>query len=165
MNESIQKLSSILQQEFKIYNDLYYLLDEEYNFLLNSDGDEIRKTLEAKEAFLKKIESLEADREILCNEIAEDLGIQKPARLSDIAQKVDLETAKVLLTWKGTFDELLQNLKDKNEANNILAGSALESVGSTIKAVKDSLQTTNIYEKKGSVKKNEQVDHLLSKKA
>lgn len=165
MNPKIQELTSLLQQQFKVYNDLYYLLDEEYSYLTDGKTDEINKVVSAKLKFLDRLDELEFIRVKLSEEVATSLGLNKEAGLREIALQCEEATQKTLLTWKGTFDALLQNLKEKNHANNLLARSALNTVESTLDIVKDSLNTTDTYQKKGAVKNGEQVEHLFSKKA
>tara|TARA_B100001248_G_C27399520_1_gene468907 strand:- start:4853 stop:5350 length:498 start_codon:yes stop_codon:yes gene_type:complete len=164
MKKNLQSLLSLLQQQYKLYNDLYYVLDEEYEHLSNSDTDAIRKVVDTKYKFIDKIDELEFKRVKLCEEIAKELNLNEEARLSVIAQYTDEDTAKTLLTWKGTFEALLTNIKEKNDINNMMASAALESVESTIDAMKDALQTTDVYQNKGSKKSGDQVEHLLSKK-
>jgi len=164
MSENLKLLLSLLQQQYKIYNDLYYVLDEEYEHLTNGDSDAIRKVVDTKFKYIDKIDELEYRRVKLCEEIAAELNINDEARLAIIATKVDAETAKTLLTWKGTFEALLASLKEKNDINNMMASSALQNVESTIAVVKESLQTRDVYQNKGSVKNGEQVEHLISKK-
>jgi flagellar biosynthesis/type III secretory pathway chaperone len=166
MTEKIQLLLSILQQEFKIYNDLFFLMDEEYSHLVNSDAAELQKITHSKEAYLRAIVVLESNREQVCEELAKHYKIEeRPVRLMQLADKVDVVNAKTLKTWKHTFDDLLTRLQEKNEVNQMMAQNALSTVENTIGAVKESLQTTNMYHKKGQVKKGDQVEHLFSKKA
>ncbi len=166
MTEKIQLLLSILQQEFKIYNDLFFLMDEEYSYLVDGNVTELKKVTHAKEAYLRAVIVLESNREQVCIELATAYNISElPLRLMQLAEKLDESTAKTLKTWKHTFDDLLGRLQEKNEVNQMMANNALETVENTIGAVKESLQTTNVYQKKGQVKKGEQVEHLFSKKA
>ncbi|MCB0349383.1 MAG: flagellar protein FlgN [Bdellovibrionales bacterium] len=166
MNDKVQLLLSILQQEFKIYNDLFFLMDEEYTFLVDGNVLELQKATQAKEAYLRAIVVLEENREQVCGELAKAHNLtERPVRLMQLAEKLDEASAKTLKTWKHTFDDLLKRLQDKNEVNQLMANNALVTVENTIGAVKESLQTTNMYQKKGQVKKGEQVEHLFSKKA
>jgi flagellar biosynthesis/type III secretory pathway chaperone len=166
MIEKVQLLLSILQQEFKIYNDLFFLMDEEYSYLVAGNVTELQKVTHSKEAYLRAIVILESNREQVCNELAIAYNIsERPLRLMQLAEKLDEATAKTLKTWKHTFDDLLSRLQEKNDVNQMMANNALETVENTIGAVKDSLQTSNVYQKKGQVKKGEQVEHLFSKKA
>ncbi len=166
MSEKTQLLLSILQQEFKVYNDLFFLMDEEYTYLVDGNVEDLQKTTQAKEAYLRAIVVLEENREQVCMDLAKVYNLtETPVRLMQLAEKLDASSAKTLQTWKHTFDDLLKRLQEKNEINQMMANNALETVENTIGAVKESLQTTNMYQKKGQVKKGDQVEHLFSKKA
>ncbi len=127
MQDNISNLEDVLVKEFRAFQNLKNLIDEERNALYEGSVDQIMNIVEQKEAILDELEHLEEKRREILPELVEILGIpNKEPALSDLLRRLDTENAGRLNRLREGILALATNIRDLTHGNRALAISALQ---------------------------------------
>lgn len=156
----LNSLVVTLEDMVKAYRLLLDLVRQEKDILVSSDLAQLNQSNQAKEMAIDKIRELEEVRIIQAQKLAEHLNcdIERP-RLLDIAMALGGSDGDRLRSLHSVLDLLLKRVREMNQANELLAESALKNLGGAIDSIKDTLHgKKTVYERKGSMK---QQSHAL----
>lgn len=166
-------LTSSLDELVLMYKSLLEVMDAEKNLLIDADTEGLIANNTKKEILLKKISGVEGLRIGFVGSISRELGMSNPTpRLLEIAEAYKMQAKgrspeeATLKRYYENISELLDQVRDKNQANENLALSALKTVGGVLENIKETLSGKKTYQKKGQYKMGpEKSGNFVSKEA
>lgn len=164
--EHLTALTSVLEEQIKVYRHLLEVVRKEKEILVSANLDDLNENNKLKEALLLKIRALENDRIKTATDIcvAMNLPSERP-RLLEIAKYIPDVQADKLRSLHSVLELLLKRVQDFNRNNEQLVQSALNNITGAMKAIKGTLQEKPTYQKKGEVEGHASSGQLVSREA
>lgn len=164
--EIVGQLSSVLDDQIKVYRHLLDVVRKEKEILVSARLDELNENNRSKEAMLIKIRTLEIERSRYATELHQLLGLPgDDPRLLEIARHMDDTSAEKLRSVHNVLELLLRRVQDYNRQNESLVQSALSNITGAMNEIKGTLQEKPIYQKKGEVEGHASSGQLVSREA
>lgn len=162
-----QELVETVEREIFLYKDLQSLLKQEYASLVDSDLDKVKSNNQLKEALLKAIDKKEKERLGWVRRLSIYFSMsQKEPSMEELSKVLPAPYDLQIKEMREYFKSIIEEVKEQNISNDILANNALQTVESSIEIMKSVLQGGQTYKSKGKIdNKKEQQKHIISKKA
>lgn len=163
--ELYQELQGVLDRLVKVYRLLLDCVRREKELLIEVNINELEENNRAKEASLKKLRKLEAERIRIVRLIAQQKNLKhEPLRLLDLAESYAGSVESEELRQKhAVLDLLVKRVIENNRQNEELAQSALKNVTGALNTIRDNVQEKPVYERKGGMKNQGQSGHLVKR--
>jgi len=164
---SFEKLVNNLDAMIRQYRFLLDNVRKEKEILIKSDIEKLNASNAQKEQILTEIKCLESARIVCAKELALEVGAaSSDPRLLEIAQKIGGAQGDTLRAIHSTLELLTKRVVEINKDNAQYAESALGTVNSAMKNIKESLMGQKTYQKKGNYQQGfDKSGHLVSKEA
>jgi flagellar biosynthesis/type III secretory pathway chaperone len=151
--ENIQRhlttLEDTLVSEFRAYQSLAALTQNERQALLASDVTALQDLLTQQEALLGNLERLESARQAALENWARAANVEAHT-LSDVLANLDATTGERLKRLRDGILALTDQLRELQRGNRALANSALEGVEAVHNFLLSLSQTPTGYQRPGS---------------
>lgn len=165
-NEHLTALTTVLEEQIKVYRHLLEVVRKEKEILVSANLDDLNENNKLKEAMLLKIRSMENDRIKSATALCEALGLPSDRpRLLEMAKYIPDAHADKLRSLHSVLELLLKRVQDFNRNNEQLVQSALNNITGAMKAIKGTLQEKPTYQKKGEVEGHASNGQLVSREA
>jgi flagellar biosynthesis/type III secretory pathway chaperone len=126
-----------LSSEASVLNELNVLLDQEHEFIINDNIDELEKTAAQRDSHISRLLRIDADRLALCRasgNTADKHGMEKLLLWCDPQHKL-------LDRWEKSAEQL-QHCRSLNDRNGALVNTRLKRVEGVLDALSNG-QTRN----------------------
>ncbi len=154
IQEAYNHLVEILEQEVTLYRTMLEVVRRENDILIASKLEELVENNKSKEMLVAKIRSLDRIREKRARDLAAHVNYKNdPIRLLEIASQLDFQKGDKLRAIHTTLDLLVRRIREHNEKNEGLVGSALKNIQGALENLKSSLEGKEIYKPEGGVQK------------
>ena len=157
MSSFKDELKKILNGELQIYKELSQITYEKTQPIIDNDTEFLDKTTMREEELILGITQWEKKREELLN----SWGLDKNTSMSQIISNITVEDKKDLEEIKEELSKILEEIKERNELNNVLIRDSLEYLdfninllanvkdpGTYIKGSKSSNVNQSIFDRK-----------------
>jgi flagellar biosynthesis/type III secretory pathway chaperone len=157
MSSFKDELKKILNGELQIYKELSQITYEKTQPIIDNDTEFLDKTTMREEELILGITQWEKKREDLLN----SWGLGKNTSMSQIISNITVEDKKELEDIKEELSKILEEIKERNELNNVLIRDSLEYLdfninllanvkdpGTYIKGSKSSNVNQSIFDRK-----------------
>lgn len=157
MSSFKDELKKILNGELQIYKELSQITYEKTQPIIDNDTEFLDKTTMREEELILGITQWEKKREELLN----SWGLDKNTSMSQIISNITVEDKKELEDIKEELSKILEEIKERNELNNVLIRDSLEYLdfninllanvkdpGTYIKGSKSSNVNQSIFDRK-----------------
>lgn len=143
-----------LEQEVTLYRTMLDIVRREHDILVEAKLEDLVENNKTKEMLVAKIRAADRVRE----KRARDLGIilnckSEPLRLLDLASQLEFKKGDKLRSIHTTLDLLVKRIKEHNEKNEELVGSALKNIQGALESLKHSLEGKETYKQEGQIQK------------
>lgn len=122
MSSFKDELKEILNEELQIYKELSQITYEKTQTIIDNDTEFLDKTTRREEELILGITQWEKKREELLN----SWGLDKNTPISQIISNITVEDKKDLEEIKEELSKILEEIKERNELNNVLIRDSLE---------------------------------------
>ena len=116
MSSFKDELKEILNEELQIYKELSQITYEKTQTIIDNDTEFLDKTTRREEELILGITQWEKKREELLN----SWGLDKNTPISQIISNITVEDKKDLEEIKEELSKILEEIKERNELNNVL---------------------------------------------
>lgn len=124
----LAELESVLVQEFRLYQRLLALAQEERRALTAADLAALTAALQATETIYAQLTQLEAQRSRVLERWVQDRQAPPPTSLGEILPRLEAAAAQRLNRLRDGILVLAHQLRDLGQGNRALAQAALERV-------------------------------------
>lgn len=160
----IKKLKTILKDELNIYNIIKELSDKKKDIIISRKVSELDKITQIEQELILKLGQLEKLREKTINEILKELKINSDITISSILENINSKEKKELESIKNNLLSTLNEIKKKNELNNMLIRDSLEYINFNLNLITNTSNDVT-YSKDINSDKNKQSVNLFDIKA
>lgn len=150
--ENIKTLESSLEDLVKVYRLLLNIVRKEKDILISANLDELAVNNRTKEAALMKAKEIEDFRRLAATELAQSEGLDPDStRLLDFARHFDGPIGERFRKMHAVLDLLMKRVREHNQYNEVLVGSALNNITGAMDNLRDNLGSGKTYKKSGAV--------------
>lgn len=148
---NLKVLEQSLEDLVKVYRLLLNIVRKEKEILISANLDELAINNRTKEASLMKAKEVEDMRRLSASELALSEGLDPEAtRLLDFARHFDGPVGERLRKMHSVLDLLMKRVREHNQYNEVLVGSALNNITGAMDNLRDNLGPGKTYKKSGS---------------
>ena len=162
----LEKLISLLNEEFSFYRMLLTFLQKERKAIVHSQLEELTECTKEKENLILKIRVLEEQRVNYLSNLGDVLGtpVQELA-LTDLAQIVEVPYATQLADCATSLNALIQSIQEVNQSNRALVSHSLDLIRGSLTLLNDLISHNAVYYQTGRVQAGEKSGIVFSKSA
>jgi|GEM_PF-2188243 len=132
---TIEALETVLASEASEYRRLVTLTANEQTALKHGDMITLNETIRQKQALLPQLNRWAKRREQLTASLAAALHLSPDATLTDLLTAIGDTVSDTLVTLRGEFIELMEQLITLNHANKLILQAELTRVDSTYRYI------------------------------
>ena len=160
MTNIATKLSDMLEIEAKAYSELYSLLQEERDALVQWSVGELRDIVERKEDLLDSIHELEVSRDEYVKKVRnalkssglDVLETKEKLNLTDIISMIRRQDTEELLQLQSQLIQLIEDVTNTNQRNQVLLKRSYEMVNANLDIFTQSEKLAKAYTARGEYK-------------
>ncbi len=150
--EHLKVLESSLEDLVKVYRLLLNIVRKEKDILISANLDELAVNNRTKEVALMKAKEVEDFRRLAAIEVAQSEGLDiESTRLLDFARHFDGPVGERLRKMHAVLELLMKRVREHNQYNEVLVGSALNNLTGAMDNLRDNLGAGKTYKKTGAV--------------
>ena len=165
-NYLLEKLISLLNEEYSLYQALLMVLQKERKALVNSHLARVTDCTKEKENLILKIRVLEEQRINYMDNLAEVLKSPVQAcPLAALAALVDEPYATQLMDCHTSLSALIQSIQEVNQSNKALVSHSLDLIRGSLTLLNDLIFHNAIYYQTGKMQTTEKSGLVFSKSA
>ena len=131
----ISPLISLLKQEYKFYEDLKQLLEEERNCIVAMQNEELTNINFRKESLLLNILEVKKEREDITLKISEFLNVNDDTITLTFLSQTFPEYSKIFNEFKDKFKKIAEKIKSLNDINKHILNSSLNFIKSSLNII------------------------------
>ena len=155
VNVYLSNFLTIIDEEYKLYEQMLSLLQKEQKALANTDIDMFSSIEKEKDTLILEARILEEGRKRTLSDLQDALGIKKgDLTLLEICHylknQADVERIKKL---QDKFAHLMTKIDDKNRANACLIEHAISYARGLYTFLLDTMKPQGIYSKNGEIQR------------
>lgn len=128
MENLINQLREILNKELDTYKDMLDLTTKKKDIILSGHIKELDKVTQLEQTLILNIGKLEDIREEIVIRIKKDIGLKNDLSMTELAKHLDDKDYQDIEKIKNELLEVLNEIKDKNNLNNLLIKDSLEYI-------------------------------------
>lgn len=148
---NLKVLEQSLEDLVKVYRLLLNIVRKEKEILISANLDELAINNRTKEASLMKAKEVEEMRRLSATELAISEGLDpESTRLLDFARHFDGPVGERLRKMHSVLDLLMKRVREHNQYNEVLVGSALNNITGAMDNLRDNLGPGKTYKKSGT---------------
>jgi hypothetical protein len=152
--QHLKTLETSLEDLVKVYRLILNIVRKEKEILIAANLDELAVNNRTKEAALMKVKEIEDVRRVSALELAHSEGLDPDStRLLDFARHFDGAIGDRLRKMHSVLDLLMKRVREHNQYNEVLVGSALNNLTGAMDNLRDNLGSGKTYKKSGAVAK------------
>ena len=160
MSDFLNNIEHILNEEKRIFSEIYKLESDKSEAIIDRDGSLLQKISVTQEEHLAEIQKLEEKRKeiIKIHSSTNSIENSEIATLSDIISNEKQANDKLIRTGD-RLKNILLKIKSLQEINSQLINDNMEFYNTLLKELKDSVTLKTGYSQKGI--ENEEVSNSL----
>lgn len=144
-----------LEQEVTLYRTMLDIVRREHDILVEAKLEDLIENNKTKEMLVSKIRAADRVREKRARDLGTILNCKsEPLRLLDLASQLEFKKGDKLRSIHTTLDLLVKRIKEHNEKNEELVGSALKNIQGALENLKQSLEGKETYKQEGQIQKS-----------
>jgi len=161
-----EELRDVLQDELKLYEEMYNLTVKKTDVIINGKISDLDNITHLENSIILKLGQLETRREKVVINIQEQLGVKKDSTISDILNYIDDkdEIKQELDSITKKLLDVLNSIKERNDLNGLLIKDTLEYIELNINLL-TSATDKGIYNNKIQKEQSSQNISLFDTKA
>jgi flagellar FlgN protein len=166
MIKSVIEIESILKQENKIYQKIYFLEEEKSNAIINRNGKELEMISLKQDELIKEVETLEIQREIEINNYRIDNKIDDLNRdltLKDIILSMDEDSSHHLLILGIDLKDIVLQISSLQKNNSSLLNDNIEFYNILLSGLKNTRSGGGEYNSRGRENEKSPISLLLNR--
>lgn len=163
MESLINELKSVLKKELNIYNMLFDLTNNKKDIIISAQIKELDKITQVEQNLILKLGKLENQRQDIIEKLGNDLNIKENITVTNVLSHINKSDSKEIETLKGDLLKIIDNIKVKNDLNNMLIKDSLDYISFNLNMLTDSSQDST-YSKGAGESKTKQSKSLFDVK-
>jgi len=163
MRNLTEELKDILREEAEIYKAMLDLTTKKTDIITTGQVKELDKITQAEQSLIVKIGRLEEIREQVVGNIEKFLQVDDSINMTKIGSYLKEEDRIEVEELKNQLVSILNEIKEKNDLNNILIQDSLEYINLNINLLTNAT-TQSTYDNKNSKVENKQSKSLFDAK-
>jgi flagellar biosynthesis/type III secretory pathway chaperone len=157
-------LVTTLEDEIRLYRQLYRSLESEHKLLVMLSMDELKKNNEERETLLATAGSLNYTRAAVVSDMASYFEWDtKDISLTDLISHADDRHRGQLEECRSVLRSLVQAVLEINGKNMALIDSSVQHTNNSIEFLRDMMAPVHTYEETGKIRKDKSNGRILSK--
>lgn len=158
-------LTSVLQQEVRLYHELTEVFSREREVLTHFSADELSESNSRKETTILKVKMLGEVRMKLVGKISNLIGIAVcDCDMSALIAHAGENQRQTLRDLQETLGRLFKEMQNMNERNKILLDSSILYVQRSIDFITHLMAPSSVYGMSGELKAGASVGSILCRK-
>ena len=151
-NTLVERLIDVLGKEAAVYEDILKISKNKTNIIVEGKVSELESLVKLEQSLVLQMGKLEGLREELVDKISTELHIETgKITISMLTALVDTEVKGKLKNCQGRLENVLLELKGKNELNAKLIKNSLDYIDFSVNIMSSIAATGNNYGDTGNV--------------
>ncbi len=148
--ELIDKLLEVLEQEYKVYEDILRLSKDKTNIIVEGKVSELDNIVKLEQALVMQIARIDQKREEILQQICNETDSgEKTMNISEIKKHTSEAQSKRLEEYQGKMLGIVDELGHINKLNSKLIQNSLEFIEFSLNLMANADAASNNYGKKG----------------
>jgi hypothetical protein len=162
MERIIEELIGVIAKEIEAFDELLQTLRAKQRAVVEGAVERLNKSVEEEGKLASQTKALEAERIERTKKLARELEMENAnPKLSEIVEKVEEKYAQRLAEQRELLRSVVQNIQNINKSNQYLLNYSLDYIEKSMQILLSGDDSTNVYQKDGTVRQGATKNQLL----